>query len=199
MSVWSGIIALKRRWPSGLRHGKTVNLRMFLIGLLGVALLLASNFFDSEQRPKTENQIETVKTAPEVNRSYEEALEVKLANVLSKVKGAGTVAVCITLENGAQQEYAKNSVKESRVIQEKDNGGGIRTTTENKENEQILLSRENGAERPVTVKEYRPRISGVLVVAEGAQDSVVKISLTKAVESCLGIPSYKITVLPQKR
>jgi stage III sporulation protein AG len=38
-----------------------------------------------------------------------------------------------------------------------------------------------------------------LVIAEGAADSAVKASLTKAVEAGLGLPAYKITVLPQRK
>jgi stage III sporulation protein AG len=115
------------------------------------------------------------------------------------VKGAGAVAVSVTLENGSAQEYAKNSVKESRTVQERDTAGGVRTTTETKESEQVLLSKENGVDRPVMVREVKPVIKGVLVIAEGAQDSVVKANLTRAVEAGLGVPAYKIQVLPQRK
>jgi stage III sporulation protein AG len=126
-------------------------------------------------------------------------MEAKLANLLSQVKGAGAVAVSITFEGGSTQEYARNTVRESRTIQERDTAGGTRTTTENKENDQVLLSRENGSDRPVMVREIRPAVKGVLVIAEGAADSTVKASLTRAVEAGLGIPPYKITVLPQRK
>lgn len=132
-------------------------------------------------------------------RGYEEALEAKLANLLSQVKGAGAVAVSVTLESGTAQEYAKNTVRESRTTQERDTAGGVRTTIETKESEQVLLSRENGTDRPVMVKETKPAVKGVLVIAEGAGDSAVKASLTRAVEAGLGIPPYKITVLPQRK
>ena len=49
------------------------------------------------------------------------------------------------------------------------------------------------------VREYKPEIKGVLIVAEGANDSTVKASLTRAVELGLGIAPYKITVLPQRK
>jgi stage III sporulation protein AG len=85
------------------------------------------------------------------------------------------------------------------MIQEKDPAGGVRTTTETKENQQILLGKENGTDKPVMVREIKPPIKGVLIIAEGAYDSTVKANLTKAVEAGLGIPSYKITVLPQRK
>lgn len=97
-----------------------------------------------------------------------------MANILAKVKGAGSVAVSITFENSSTQEHAKNVVKESKVVQKKDTSGGIRTTTETKENEQILMGKENGVDRPVIMREIKPIIKGVLVIAEGAADSTSK-------------------------
>ncbi|MDR3593001.1 MAG: hypothetical protein P4N41_25355 [Negativicutes bacterium] len=193
------ITRTRKLWPVNLK-GSGYNWRLMLVGVLGIALLLAGSFLDTapvKQRP--EGQAETAKSPPAVSRSYEEALEAKLANLLSQVRGAGAVAVSITLENGNTQEFAKNTTRENRVIQEKDPSGGLRTTTESKESEQVLVSKENGADRPVVARETKPLIKGVLVIAEGAQDSAVKASLTRAVEAGLGVPSYKITVLPQRK
>ena len=189
----------KRFWPAQLIKDGIINARLVLIGLVGVGLLIVGGVMDSTPVKQKEAPTETAKNAPAMVRSYEEALEAKLANLLTQVKGAGAVMVNITLENGSTQEFAKNVVKESRVIQEKDTTGGVRTTTETKENAQILLSKDGGTDRPVMAREFKPAIKGVLVIAEGAQDSVVKASLSRAVEAGLGIPSYKITVLPQRR
>ncbi|HEY3423283.1 MAG TPA: hypothetical protein VGL27_00695 [Negativicutes bacterium] len=190
----------KKIWPAQLLKDGVLNTRLIWLGILGIVLLVIGGVLDN-QPAKIKNEIpgEIQKATPVVNRSYEEILEGKLANLLSQVKGAGAVTVSITLENSSTQEHAKNVVKESKSIQEKDTTGGIRTTIETKESEQILLSKENGSDRPVMVQELKPTIKGVLVVAEGAYDSNVKANLTKAVEAGLGVPSYKITVLPQRK
>ncbi|EAX47919.1 hypothetical protein TcarDRAFT_1608 [Thermosinus carboxydivorans Nor1] len=174
-------------------------LRLIFIGLCGVLLIIAGGMLET---PGAKLKVESVPQPAKalvVSRSYEEALEAKMANLLSQVKGAGAVSVSITLENGGVQEHAKNIVKETKVIQEKDTAGGTRVTTETRENEQILLSKEGGADRPVMVRETKPVIKGVLVIADGAYDSSVKANLTKAVEAGLGVPAYKITVLPQRK
>jgi stage III sporulation protein AG len=192
--------ATKKLWPANIFRDTAISGRLVLLAVLGVGLLLFGSFIDTQPaKSRTDQPAETVRNVPTVNRSYEEALEAKLANLLSQVKGAGAVTVSITLENGSANEFAKNTTKESKTIQEKDTAGGIRTTTESKESDQILLSKENGLDRPVTVREIKPVIKGVLVIAEGAQDSVVKANLTRAVEAGLGIPVYKITVLPQRK
>jgi len=194
------ITAAKKIWPQQLLKDGVINTRLIWLGILGVILLLSGGILDrlsSKSSPDIPTEI--VKSNTPINRSYEDALEEKMTSILSRVKGAGTVAVTITLENSSIQEHAKNITKESKVTQEKDTGGGIRTTTETKESEQILLSKENGVDRPVIVQEIKPMIKGVLVIADGAYDSAVKANLTKAVEAGLGIPPYKITVLAQRK
>lgn len=194
------IIAAKKIWPQQLLKDGVINTRLIWLGILGVILLLSGGILDRlSSKTSPDIPTEIVKNNTPINRSYEDALEEKMTIILSKVKGAGAVAVTITLENSSIQEHAKNITKESKVTQEKDTGGGIRTTTETKESEQVLLSKENGVDRPVIVQEIRPMIKGVLVIADGAYDSAVKANLTKAVEAGLGIPPYKITVLAQRK
>lgn len=203
----SGLSALitrtKKLWPRNMIKDGAVNAKLILLGAIGVFLLLAGGLFDDYSvRQRSEASTDVAKNSQAnviQNRSYEDALEAKLSNILSQVKGAGAVSVSITLENSTTQEHAKNVVKESKTIQEKDISGGTRVTTETKDTEQVLLSKENGADKPVTVREIKPAIKGVLVIAEGAYDSNVKANLTKAVETGLGIPMYKITVLPQRK
>ncbi len=194
------ITAAKKIWPQQLLKDGVINTRLIWLGILGVILLLSGGILDRlSSKTSPDIPTEIVKSNTPINRSYEDALEEKMTIILSRVKGAGTVAVTITVENSSIQEHAKNRTKESKVTQEKDTGGGIRTTTETKESEQILLSKENGVDRPVIVQEIKPMIKGVLVIADGAYDSAVKANLTKAVEAGLGIPPYKITVLAQRK
>lgn len=191
---------VKKIWPRELVKNGAVNTRLIWLGLIGIGLLLFGGVFDNMgTKPKGEVVPEVIKSELPGKNNYEEALEGKLSTILTKVKGAGNVVVNITLENSSMQEHAKNRVKESKVVQEKDTSGGIRTTTETKESEQILVGKENGADHPVVVQEIKPIIKGVLVIADGAYDSTVKANLTKAVEAGLGVPPYKITVLAQRK
>lgn len=189
----------KKIWPTQLIKDGVINTHLIWIGILGVSLLLMGGVFDRQLTNSNSQVPAEVVKAPASDHNYEEVVEGKLAHTLSQVKGAGTVVVNITWENSSTQEHAKNVIKESNTIQEKDTAGGVRTTTATKENEQILLGKDNGVDRPVLVREIKPIVKGVLVIAEGAYDSNTKANLTKAVEAGLGIPSYKITVLAQKK
>ena len=194
------ISCTKKMWPTQLLKDGIINTRLIWLGILGIGLLLMGGIFDRQSIISTpEVPAEVVKTPTSVGHNYEEIAEDKLAHILSQVKGAGSVVVHITWENSSTQEHAKNVMKESKTVQEKDTAGGIRTTTETKESEQILLSKENGVDHPVLVREIKPIVKGVLVIADGAYDSNIKAMLTKAVEAGLGIPSYRITVLAQKK
>ena len=198
MSDFQTLLAGVKRAGSGI--GKASNhLKLVWMGLLGVLLIVAGSIFPTSALQDSGKKAPVPASVASAPRSYEDILEAKLGNLLSQMKGAGSVAVNITLETGAAQEYAKNVVKEAKTIQEKDTSGGIRSTTESKETESILVSKENGADRPVLLREHKPIIKGVLVMAEGAGDSQIKAQLTKAVEASLGVPSYKITVLPQRK
>lgn len=192
---------IKRMANIGYLRDGSINVRLIAIGMLGIVLLAVGSFWDAKAPGSNSEKLPEVKQAPSANqgRSYEEVLEAKLSNLLAQVRGAGSVAVSITLESSSSQEHAKNVVRESKVTQEKDTAGGVRTTTETKESEQILMSKGNGADHPVLIKETKPVVKGILVIADGAHDSQVKAHLTRAIESGLGVPSYRITVLPQRK
>ena len=44
------------------------------------------------------------------------------------------------------------------------------------------------------IKEINPEIKGVIIVAEGAKDSKVKLKISRAVQTVLDIPAYRVTV-----
>lgn len=198
MSDFQTLLAGAKKAGSGL--GKAGNhLKLIWMGVLGVLLIVAGSIFPANPLQESSKRAPAPAVVTSAPRSYEDILEAKIGNLLSQMKGAGAVAVSITLETGAMQEYAKNIVREAKTIQEKDTSGGIRSTTESKETESVLVSKENGADRPVLLREHKPVIKGVLVMAEGAGDSQIKAQLTNAVAATLGVPSYKITVLPQRK
>lgn len=149
----------------------------------------------------SETEVAARNLAPRVADSYEEQLEARTAAVLQEVRGAGTVVVDITLEHGGLKEYAKDTTAEQTITSERDSQGGTRQVTTVKEESRMVLLKSGSAagETPVVVKEESPAVKGVLVVAEGAQDSGVRRELAKAVETLLGVPPHKVMVLPRKR
>lgn len=109
--------------------------------------------------------------------SYVEALEKKLSLALSKIDGAGKVSVVISVESGMQTVLATEKTTENGVTREEPFTVGGKT---------------------VVIKETYPEITGVLIVAKGANNLSTKVAIINATAALLDIASDKIQVLPMK-
>jgi len=58
-----------------------------------------------------------------------------------------------------------------------------------------MVNQQGGSSQPIVVKEINPEIKGVIVVAEGARNSKVKLKISEAVQTVLDVPAYRVTVL----
>jgi len=113
-------------------------------------------------------------------------LEQRLENILSSVRGAGRVQVAVQYSESASTVY----LMESETQQSHSADG----ESQSQSAEETLTVGMVG-ETPVRVKEQLPKIQGVVVVAEGAADAVVKERLFQAVKSLLGIEAGQIAIL----
>ena len=105
---------------------------------------------------------------------YVQELETRLSKVLSKMEGAGEVSVFVTVASEGEKVLAVETVEEE---------DGTVTTTP-------ILS---GGE-PIVLEELMPEITGVLIVAEGANDLNVRFNLLEAAASVLNINQSIIKV-----
>lgn len=110
---------------------------------------------------------------------YVSMLENKLSARLSELEGAGKVKVIISVKSGLRNELAT----------EKQVGGIGGSTTETP----VLISG-----KPLVLGEIYPEICGVIIMAKGAQNIKVKLSLVTAAQTFLAVSSDKIQVLPMK-
>lgn len=187
-SFWE-LLGSKQKYSSGLL------LAALALGLLLFALSYVAQPPESHQAtlPPETNFAET-----EISRT-EKVLEERLEHILSQIKGAGTVDVSVFLATGTRYEYAINVSANKRVIDEKDQNGGVRLTTEENSADEYVLIRGNQAEeKPVVVQESRPQVQGVLVVADGARDARVKAQLLQAVQVALGLEPHRIQVMARE-
>lgn len=108
------------------------------------------------------------------SEEYAADLEKRLASVLSEIRGAGEVAVFITVASEGEKVIATE-----KIINE---DGSVTETP--------LLS---GGE-VVVLEEKNPEITGVLIVAEGADDLNVRFNLLEATASVLDIDQSIVKV-----
>ncbi len=117
-----------------------------------------------------------------------------LESILSQVEGAGQVRVSISLDSDGLKSYAGNTKKDVRETIEQDRSGGERQIREENQSSEIAVSGGSA----LLIEEKAPRITGVLVVAEGADNSLVKEELNEAVAVLLNLSPHQIRVLPRR-
>ncbi|MHB9095276.1 MAG: hypothetical protein ACYC21_11430, partial [Eubacteriales bacterium] len=167
---------------------------MIIIASVGVLLIVLANTFTQSgaNSPETEiagqplkqGETNTTQNEPSDINKLESTLSQRLEKVLSEIDGVGEVKVNVNLASTTQKDYAVNTNTNNKTTRENDQKGGNRTITEMNENGQMVLVRENqgNREEPVVVKEVKPEVKGVIVVAEGAGDPEVKANLMQAVQ-----------------
>ncbi|HEX3033408.1 MAG TPA: hypothetical protein VHS59_14450 [Bacillota bacterium] len=187
--------------------------RYLVFAGVGVALLIMSGTFSSETQqaggpeskvvpgPGAVSEQPAVSTLSDQITRDETALETRLTEILSRVEGAGQVQVRVNLASTTQQQYAVNTSSNRRTTQEKDSSGAVRTVSETIDDGQLVLEHgdKSGSDVPVVVKASKPEILGVLVVAEGASNEQVKLTLTRTTETLLNLSAHRISVQPMEK
>lgn len=176
---------------------------IILIIIAGVMILVVSYFNDSTptflnlsndttfQENKREENLSTSTT-------YEDKVKNELKNILSKVKGVGEVDVIIHFEGGEERIPALDSEKSNTVTEERDSNGGNRVNNNNKDGTKVVMSSQGNSTEPLILKTYNPKIIGILIVAEGVDDTRLSYELTKIVSSLYDISESKVSVIPMK-
>ena len=116
---------------------------------------------------------------------YAKEVEDKLSKVLSNVSGAGKVSVMLTLESGSEIIVAKT--KEERT-----------NTSSNSTSVTVVESPVIVGKEPLILMEILPKIKGVIVVAQGANDVAVRLELLRAVQALIDVDSNKIEIFVGK-
>lgn len=184
------------------RHQKVF---LLALGGLGIFLLLVGQLGSGENRLATPVG---VAAAPERGwptdsrlqiQAEEEYLAQRLEAMLHQISGVGQVDVSIRLEGSTTSEYAVNQSTGRKVMDENDQSGTSRVTTDITESGQLVVVRgDRGFEMPVVERELAPRVAGVLVVAEGARNPEIKAEVFRAVRVALGVEPHKILVVSKK-
>lgn len=169
------------------------NLSILILAFLGIALILFNFPLKKDTPPITPSN-------PKVDNleTFELQIKKELENILSKMDGVGKVSVMVTLENSSEMVYSENYTENKRENREEDSQGGKRNTVEYNKTGQLVIIRRAGNEEPVVIKEIMPKIRGVMVVSENGDNPKVKLEITKAIQSVLDVPAYKISVVKGK-
>lgn len=172
---------------------------LIVIIVIGVVIILAASFFtDSGNAEDTMSDAGNLSGNKGGNAQMEPLdgidviadMERRLSELLSEVEGAGLVKVMIYADTGSEQIPAYNNEQDTRNDESTDS-----KSSEISETRELALS---GDDTPVILKVMVPQIQGVVVVAEGANDLLIKAQLNNAVCTLLGIPEHRVQILKHK-
>lgn len=171
------------------------------IFIIGVIILIVANFFLTSTKSTNSSKAVSstsvsVKSEPE---TYEDKVKDELVEALGKIKGAGKVEVMMYFESGSELIPAYSENNSTRVIEETDGDGGKRVTNENNSATTVVTTTESGGSKPLITKELNPKITGVIVIAEGADNPEVKYNLYEAVKTLFNIQQYKVNIYPMQK
>lgn len=164
---------------------------LLLVLMIGLILIILSSF-NTKDENNNETNVENISSGDFSTFDEEARLEEKLEGVLVNIEGVGNVSVSVTLASGSRTEYAVNASTTVNETEENNSDGSIKNTTQTTSSNDIVFEGNN--ESPVVVQKTRAEVQGVLIVAEGGDNSNVCSQIVTAVSALLDIPVHKITV-----
>ncbi|AWB45100.1 stage III sporulation protein AG [Paenibacillus sp. CAA11] len=186
---------------------------LIIIGLVGAAFMLFNSFVHIKKVDPAGEGREPPMAASTLQSSsdsssregggafdqIEAELEAKTRDILEKIVGVGSVDVLVTVDSTEEIVVQRNMKDTQQLTDETDAGGGKRHVTEYTRDGQIVTYESSGNQQPIVTKKVKPKVRGVLVVAKGAENKVVKQMIIDAVEKGLNVSSYRISVAPRKQ
>ena len=165
-----------------------------ILGLFGVLLLvIAMPVEKSEKQGKQIIQSEDISQEDETETgeagtdTSTAALEKRLEETLSLIDGAGQVRVMITLKDTGEKVVEKDTTRRRDASAD---------GTENSDLSQNSVYEKDGStETPYISNELTPQVEGVLVVAQGGENSIVKQNILQSVMALFPLEAHKITIV----
>lgn len=149
-----------------------------------ILLIYLSNFFDTGTSSKSVSLSDYTSSM-----EYAKILETKLSSTLSAISGAGKVEVMITLESGPELVIATSTDKKTNTTESGSSKTESVTVVENP-----VIVMQNGTSKPLVLMEILPKVKGVIVVSQGANNIKVKLDLLNAIQALLSISPNSIQI-----
>jgi stage III sporulation protein AG len=178
-------------------NDKKVNGLLALLLVLAFVLIainvFAPKFITTGAGSAKSEEVSTEDKTTQV-KNYEEDQKKELINILKKIEGTGNVDCMITFDGGEVKVPAYDENKQNTTTEEMDKDGGKRVNKQENDSSKVVMSSKNGDNEPFILENHKPKVIGVIVVAEGAKNSRIKSNIEKAVESLYGLSANKVYV-----
>ena len=187
---------------------------LIVVLLAGVAIMLVGNVFSNNTSQEGQsaqtfsNNNDSEEDVPALGQKksedtlsmndFERMYETQVKEALDQIVGVSNATVMVNVASTATQVYEKNRVEQKQTTDETDRQGGKRKVEDSSVDEQLVILREGDKEVPLISQTEKPEVTGVLVVARGAENIQVKQWIIEAVTRVLDVPIHRVAVLPKK-
>lgn len=149
---------------------------ILILGIVGIALIFISDISGDKTESVAKDEFSS--------QEYSQLLEQSIRQTVQSICGDSSPVVMVTLDSGMVYEYAKEIKEKGAEDSEK--------TSEESEKTFITVRDKNGAEIPLVITAYMPKIRGVSIICSAGDEDTEKIK--NAVCAALDIPSRKIYI-----
>ena len=146
-------------------QGKGKKLQIIFICLIFAIIFLVLSEYSTNTGSKTDDRFD--------ESGYTAALETKLKNIIEQMEGVSQVNIMITLEGSEEYHFVSSNTSYDSSF---------------------LFSSADSAKDPMISAIGTPPIKGVSVVCKGAEDSALRLKITKLIASTLNLTENQIYV-----
>ena len=191
---------------NNILNSKKIKDAIVVVLILAFLLIVVSFFNDTKKNQSkttdgpvvvdaTDNKSNTTDLEEE---KYEQKEINKLETILKQMEGVGKVSVMMYFESGEVKIPAIDNNDQVSKSEETDTSGGVRRSQQTTSGSKVVFETTEGNDELVILKTNKPTIVGILVTAQGAENSKVKYQIEMAITKLYGISSNKVNVYPMK-
>ena len=169
--------------------------RLILLLICGVFLIIVSLPQTEEKNQEGEKESQITFLSNE-NDQYIEKMEMRLEEILARIKGTGKVDVMITLASSSENVVHKDQTYEQSL--EKEKGQNEKEGEKILRKEETVFTEQSGKQQPYILKTMEPLIEGIVIVMDGGNDPSGVTSVTQAVLALFPVEEHKIGVLKRE-
>jgi stage III sporulation protein AG len=212
-----GVIPMKHSFWEEIKKWLQINDKagnkqkyLLLLLLLGITLMLVSRMISSpaeetsiptstDPHVKTESVFKEAKEVTSKNiRTYEDRYANQLKELLEQIQGVESVSVLVELETTESRRFVTDDSNQRQTTSEVDKSGGKRTIEDQKLDEKVVIIQNGSKEEPIIITTEKPRIRGIAVVAQGAENLKTKALIIDVITKVFDIGSHSVSVVPKK-
>lgn len=181
-----------KKYIDKLMASKDKTKYIIIMGMVGILLIATSTLIPKNLDGKNENG--SLKNINVTAEAYVSQLEKKINSMISQIDGVGSSEVVITLENGIENVYANS---ERKTSDSNENLSGKSTNRNDTQHDVVIIDGSSG-KQALIVTQKEPTVKGVVVVCEGADNSVIVKRVTDAVTKSLDIKTSRVSVVKKQ-